>query len=128
MGLKQFSMVFAVVFLLVGVLGFVPGVTTEGGLLLGIFKVSPLHNAIHLVSGLAALIGAASDAYAKVYFQVFGVVYALVAVVGFVQGDTLLGLVPVNMADNLLHTVIALVALGLGFGKSAGEAPAQQSA
>ncbi|MBC7764794.1 DUF4383 domain-containing protein, partial [Microbacteriaceae bacterium] len=45
-------MVFGVVFVAIGVLGFVPGVTTEDGLLLGIFQVSPLHNVIHILSGI----------------------------------------------------------------------------
>jgi hypothetical protein len=50
------------------------------------------------------------------YFQVFGVVYGLVTVVGFLQGDTVLGLIGVNMADNVLHLAIAAVALYAGFG------------
>ncbi len=122
------AMVFGVVFLLIGVLGFVPGITQDGDpkLLLGIFAVDALHNIIHIASGVLALIAARSAAYAKTYFQVFGIVYALVTVAGFVQGDTVLGLIPTNLADNLLHLVIAASALYLGFagGKTAA-APAK---
>jgi hypothetical protein len=115
--LKTLSIVFGIVFLLVGVLGFVPGVT-DGHMLLGIFHVNALHNVVHLLSGAVALVaGLASAAYARLYFRVFGVVYALVAVLGFVVGDGLiLGLVSNNMPDTWLHVAIAAVALVLGFG------------
>ena len=53
---------------------------------------------------------------ARLYFKVFGIVYALITVLGFIQGNTVLGLMAVNMADNLLNLVIALVALWAGFG------------
>ncbi len=112
--LKTLSWVFGVVLTLVGVLGFVPGLTTND-MLLGIFMVGGLHNIIHLVTGLAALAAAMGYFSPKMYFQIFGVVYGIVTVVGFVQGDTVLGLIMVNMADNLLHLVIAAVALYAGF-------------
>ncbi len=114
--IQKLAWVFGVVFLVVGVLGFVPAVTSDG-LLLGLFMVDGLHNVIHLLSGLVA-IGAAwgSGSYARLYFKVFGVVYGLVAVIGFFQGDTVLGLFMVNMADNVLHLVIAAAALWIGFG------------
>lgn len=111
--LKNLAYVFGVVFLAIGILGFVPALTPDGHLL-GIFDVSPLHNVIHIASGLAALIMA--SAAARLYFQVFGVVYGLVTVVGFIQGTTVLGLIGVNLADNLLHLVITAVALYAGFG------------
>lgn len=118
--LRKAAIVFGVVLVAVGLLGFVPALApanTEGHRhLLGIFEVNGLHNLIHLLSGAAALLLAKSEEYASTYFKVFGVVYALVMVVGFLQGDTVLGLIPVNMADNLLHLAIAGSALYLGFG------------
>jgi hypothetical protein len=113
---KTLAVVFGVVFVLIGILGFVPGVTTDG-MLLGLFKVNTLHNIIHLVSGAAALYAGLTDAKtSKMYFQVFGVVYALVAVLGFVYGENpILGIVSSNMYDTYLHIVIALVALYAGF-------------
>ena len=107
---------FGVVLTLVGVLGFVPGITSSDGMLLGIFDVDGLHNIIHLVSGLAALAAAWGAWSSRLYFQIFGVVYGLVTVVGFLQGDSVLGLIVVNTADNLLHLLIAAVALYAGFG------------
>lgn len=116
--LKTMAKVFGYVFLLVGILGFIPGVTTDG-LLLGIFEVDAIHNIIHLVSGAVALYaGMQADAKAsRSYFQIFGVIYALVAILGFIYGDNmLLGFIAHNMADTWLHVVIAVVALWLGFG------------
>ena len=60
---------------------------------------------------------------AKMYFQVFGVIYALVAVLGILMGSVL-GLFDTNTADNALHVVIAVVALYAGFGMKAGDAMA----
>lgn len=115
--LRLAAKIFGAVFLLIGVLGFFPVFTPDGNLL-GIFHVNTLHNLVHLASGVVALIAGFSSArYAKMYFQVFGVVYALVAVLGFVYGDnSILGLVASNVADTLLHVVIAAAALTLGFG------------
>lgn len=114
--LKTFAIVFGVVFIAVGILGFVPGITTNN-MLLGIFHVNAMHNVVHLLSGAAALAtGFMGTGPARIYFRVFGVVYALVAALGFVVGDgMLLGLISNNMADTWLHVVIAGAALYLGF-------------
>lgn len=102
---------FGVVFILVGIWGFV------NAPILGLFEVNALHNTIHVLSGIVALAATAGGArYAKLYFQVFGVVYALVTVLGFgVPGGNILGVLPLNLYDNLLHLVIAALALYLGF-------------
>lgn len=119
---KTVAMVFGVVFLLVGILGFVPGITSSGKLL-GIFEVDTLHNIIHLLSGVLALgLGSMGGSYGKMYLVGFGAVYALVAVVGLVQGDTVLGLIDVNAADNILHVVLAVALLGAGLTLPADEA------
>jgi hypothetical protein len=113
--LKKAAIAFGVVFIAIGLLGFVPALAPEN-MLLGIFMVGGLHNVIHLLSGAAALAGGlTTEAYARLYFQVFGVVYALVTIIGFAQGNTILGIFPVNMADNFLHLVIAAAALYFGF-------------
>ncbi len=126
---KKLAMLFGAVFLLVGILGFVPALSplhSDGNrYLLGLFMVGGVHNAIHLLSGVAALAaGMYSDKYAKLYFQVFGSVYALVTVVGFVQKTTVLGIFDVNTADNFLHLVLAIAILGVGFGLKAGSSSA----
>jgi hypothetical protein len=115
--IRTIANVFGVVFLLVGILGFIPGVTTDGHLL-GIFHVNTAHNIVHIASGLAALIAAnMSERAALNYFRIFGAVYALVAILGFVTGGDapLLGIIANNPADNWLHAGIAAVSLILGF-------------
>lgn len=114
MALKNIAKVFGVAFLTIGILGFVLGITNSDELLLGIFQISVLHNIIHILSGAAALLAAKSDSYAKMYLLVFGVVYAIVALIGWLQGDTVFGVLDVNTADNLLHTVLAAAILGSG--------------
>lgn len=115
--LKNMANIFGWVLLAVGVLGFVPGITTNGHLL-GIFDVNALHNLVHVVTGLAALyLASKGEAQAQMFFKVFGVIYGLVAVLGFFGGDApILGLISNNTADTWLHVVIAVVALYLGFG------------
>ena|SRR5688572_15759263 len=114
--LKSAAIIFGLVFLLVGILGFIPSVAPNH-MLLGIFHVNAAHNIVHLLSGVVALVcGLAGPGAARLYFRIFGVVYGLVAVLGFVQGDTLLlGLISNNRADVWLHVVIAVASLVLGF-------------
>jgi hypothetical protein len=112
MNTSMLAKVFGVVFLVIGVLGFVPGITSNGHLL-GIFEVDTIHNIIHILSGIVALAMAGSSA--KLFFKGFGVVYLIVTIVGFLQGNTVLNLIGVNMADNLLHLVVSLAALYIGF-------------
>jgi hypothetical protein len=116
MTLKTIAIVFGIVFAAVGLLGFVPALN-PGGKLLGIFDVNAAHNIVHLATGIIALaVGFASDRASKIFFQVFGIVYAAVAALGFFYGDALLlGIVSNNLADTWLHVVIAVIALYLGF-------------
>ncbi len=105
-------MVLGVVFVAIGLLGFV------NDPVLGLFEVDTLHNVIHLVAGLLAL-GAVGmgEAMMRLYARVFGMVYGLVAVLGFLMpGDMILGLFEANMADAYLHVVLAAVLLYVGFG------------
>jgi len=125
--LKIASIIFGIFFLVAGIGGFVPALSPEmegGRMLFGIFMVGPVHNFIHLASGAAALMCAfAGGGAARKYFQIFGVVYLLVAIIGFVYGNSpLLGMVEHNKADIGLHIAIAAVALFLGFAGSRGVA------
>ncbi|HSW80858.1 MAG TPA: DUF4383 domain-containing protein [Candidatus Saccharimonas sp.] len=126
--IKKISLVFGVVFLLIGILGFVPGLTTTGDegmpMLLGLFMVGAFHNVIHIASGVIGLLSASSERYTRWYLQIFGIVYALVAIIGIVQGDSVLGLFSVNVADNVLHVVLAVLLLGAGFGIKPSATPA----
>lgn len=114
--MQKLAWFFAALLILVGILGFIPSLAPNGNLF-GIFEVGILHNLVHLVTGLVfAYVASASAKASRTAFKVFGVVYALVAVIGLAQGDTVLGLIDTNMADHLLHVVAAVVFLYVGFG------------
>ena len=118
---------FGYIFIVIGILGFVPGITSNGQLL-GIFEVGAVHNIVHVLSGIIALMCAGSMGGAKSFFKIFGVIYGLVAILGLLGSGSVLGIFMVNRADNLLHLVIAVIALWLGFfgGSSKMSAPMQQ--
>jgi hypothetical protein len=118
--------VVGVVFLLVGVLGFVPGITTDydrltfaghesSAMLLGVFAVSILHNIVHLLFGVAGLATARTYGGARTYLIGGGVVYLLLWLYGLViHHDSAANFVPVNTADNWLHFVLGVGMIGLG--------------
>src|SRR5918994_2440295 len=103
--------------LLAGILGFFAdasfdtGDGIQGDELLSIFEVNGIHNLIHLASGVLLLAASPKRASARAVAIAFGVVYGVVTIIGLIDGETVLGLLPVNPADNVLH--IALSALGL---------------
>ena len=114
--------VFGAVYLLVGLLGFavtggVGFIATEGGLLLGVFAVNPLHNVAHLLIGGALLIaGLMSARAAKITNTVVGAAYLLLGIVGFFLAGTAANILALNTADHFLHLASALVLLGVGVG------------
>ena len=87
-------------------------------MLLGIFHVNTARNLVHIVSGAILLFAAMSGAgAARLWFQIFGVIYAIVAVLGFMNpAGPLLGMISNNPADTWLHVVLAVVMLAIGFG------------
>ncbi|KMO84083.1 hypothetical protein MCHUDSM44219_00888 [Mycolicibacterium chubuense] len=114
------------VFLAVGVLGFIPGITTNydqltfaghhsEAALLGIFNVSVLHNLVHLAFGVAGVMLARTFDSARSYLIGGGVVYLLLFVYGLViDHDSAANVVPVNDADNWLHLFLSIAMIGLG--------------
>ena len=115
------------VFLLIGILGFVPGITSNydqlavaghqsEAMLMGVFQVSILHNIVHLLFGVAGIAMAKSRAGARNYLLWGGVVYLVLWIYGLViDHDSEANFVPVNDADNWLHLVlgVGMVALAL---------------
>jgi len=113
---KTLGMLFGIVFLAVGILGFVPGVTTND-MLLNIFMVNKAHSIVHIASGAVFLIASMSGAgAARLWFQLFGIIYAIVAVLGFMTPNgMLLGVISNNPADTYLHVGLAVAMLLIGF-------------
>jgi Domain of unknown function (DUF4383) len=99
--IKSAAILFGIVFLVIGILGFVPAATPANGMLLGIFHVNAAHNIVHLASGVVFLLcGMAGTGPSRTFFQIFGIIYALVALLGFYYGDNaLLGIISNNTAD-----------------------------
>lgn len=122
------GVILGAIYVLVGLLGFavtggVGFVATDGGLLLGIFEVNPLHNIVHLVIGAALLIGGlASVPAAKSVNGIVGAVYLIVGIVGFFIADTAANILALNTADHILHLASALILLGVCFGADKGVA------
>ncbi|MCA1673171.1 MAG: DUF4383 domain-containing protein [Actinobacteria bacterium] len=128
--------VVGVVFLLVGVLGFVPGVTTDydalqlagsqsDALLLGIFEVSVLHNLVHLAFGVVGLAMSRTAAAARTFLIGGGLIYLVLWIYGLViDQDSVANFVPLNTADNWLHLVLAagMIALGVVLSRRVGAA------
>jgi len=108
--------IFGVVLLVIGVLGLIP-LDTSGGFLFGVFAVDTMSSVVYIATGALAILAARQDeSRMRLYFKVFGIVYALITVLGFIEGSSVLGLMVVNFADNLLNLLVALVALWAGFG------------
>lgn len=110
--LRIIAIVFGVVFIFVGVAGFLP-VFWSNGLLFGYFEVNVVQNIMHIITGVLAIMAATSAYYARLFFQIMGIVYTIFAMLGFWRSDVLM--MPTNTADNILHLVIAVIALYLGF-------------
>lgn len=112
--------VFGAVYLLVGLLGFavtagVGFIATEGGLLLGVFEVNPLHNIAHLLIGGALLAAGLMNARAaKTVNIVVGAAYLLLGVAGFFLVGTAANILALNVPDHFLHLGSAIVLLGVG--------------
>ena len=128
-------------FLLVGILGFIPGITSHlyGGLdfaghnsqakLLHVFQVSWLHNIVHIAFGLAGLALARTWESARAYLIGGGVIYLVLWLYGLIVGqDSSANFVPVNTADNWLHFVLGLGMIGLGFATTRVRRPAARTA
>jgi len=120
------ALVVAAVFVLVGVLGFIPGITTDyssmsfaghhsDAKLLGVFQVSILHNIVHLLFGLVGFAMARTIAGARLYLIGGGAIYLVLWLFGLVVGqNSPANFVPVNSADDWLHLLLGLGMIALG--------------
>jgi hypothetical protein len=123
---QKAALAVAVVFLLIGVLGFIPGITTHYGdmtfaghhseaKLLGVFQVSVLHNIVHLLFGLAGLAMARTVANARLYLVGGGVIYLILWLYGLiVSQNSGANFVPLNSPDDWLHFVLGVGMIALG--------------
>ncbi|MBJ6361449.1 DUF4383 domain-containing protein [Paenibacillus sp. MAHUQ-46] len=108
MAVRRFAALSGFVFLLLWALGFF---TSH---LFGLFHLNVTHNVIHLVFGVLGLLAASQDGYAYRYSQVLGIVFIILAVLGFFVKN-LFGLLTFGLSDNVLHFIIGAVGLYFGF-------------
>jgi hypothetical protein len=123
---QNLALLFGVVFLLVGILGFIPGITTNyddlefagkdsGAELLGIFRVSVLHNIAHLLFAVGILM-ARTHQGARTYLLGGALIYTVLFVYGiFVGGGDDANFIPMNGADDVLHAALAVAFIGAYF-------------
>ena len=121
--LQNLTLLFGIVFLAVGILGFIPGITTNyddlsfsgedsTSELLGIFQVSILHNIVHLLFGVVGLWAARAFDSSRIYMLGGGIIYLALFVLGLFDG---LDWIPANNADDWLHLALGVVMVGIGY-------------
>lgn len=122
MNARQFAQIFGAVYLIVGILGFIPGVTqadpsygSGGGMLFGLFPINYLHDVVHLVLGIWGVASAGSMARAVSFARGFAVILILLGICGFFPSVTS-GIVPLGGYDTYLHLASGLVAAYFGWG------------
>jgi hypothetical protein len=111
---KTIALTLGIIFILVGIAGFIGGLGIVGPN--GIFETNTAHDLVHFVFGLI-LAGVAlwAPAQSGLWLKILGVVYLLIALLGFVTASPLLGFIEANDADAWLHVVLGVVLLAAGF-------------
>jgi hypothetical protein len=128
MNTRYFSLVLGIIFLLIGIAGFVPGllqtpepaadveVTQSFGRLMGLFPVNALHNLVHIIFGIWGIAAYRSYTGARTYSKAVAIIYAVLAVMGIIPRlNTTYGLIPLYGHDIWLHALIAIAAAYFGF-------------
>jgi hypothetical protein len=139
---RRFAQFIGVLFLVVGVLGFLPGVLSNPhpdavpglfadggyGLLFGLFPVNWIHNLVHLGVGIAGLSFARSVSEARGFARGLTWFYGILAVMGIIPALSMtFGLIPLHGWDVWLHGGTAAFASYHGYGKRAQAAEAAES-
>ncbi len=118
---RYFALAVGVVYLLVGLMGFIPGLVSAPeagyGRLLGIFPVNVLHHLVHILIGVLGIVAYRSWPAARTFARGLAIFYGLLAIGAFIPGlHTTFGLIPIyGIADFLLHAVTAAIAAYFGF-------------
>lgn len=126
---RNFALVIGIVYLAVGVLGFIPalispppgdapgvGITSFHGYLFGLFPINLMHNLVHLAIGAWGVAAARSGTGARAYAQALAIIFAVLAVMGLIPGlNTVFGIVPIHGHDVWLHAGTAIIAAYFGW-------------
>jgi hypothetical protein len=115
--LRTLAVIYGILFLVLGILGFIPNISPHE-MLFWVFNVNPLLNVIHLITGIIAVwIGAVSVHGSKTYFVAVGIIYVILGILGFgYQKHEIFEVIANNMADAWMHLVLGVIGLYFGFG------------
>lgn len=139
---RYFALIFGLIFLIGGILGFIPNLLTPppagapalavnsyAGYLFGLFPVNALHNLVHIILGLWGIAAWRAFSSARVYARGLTVIYAVLAIFGLIPGlDTIFGIVPLYSSDIWLHAVSAIIAAYFGWAALPAVTTAQEPA
>ncbi len=120
---RYFSLIFGMVYVLIGIIGFIPGLHTmppagaphldqsaDYSYLFGLFPINAVHNAVHIVVGLAGLAAYPRFSVARMYCILLFLVFGVLTFIGFLPAlDTLGGLIPLFSGDTWLHAGTSLL-------------------
>ena len=139
--IKTFALVFGIIYVLVGILGFVPGINQHDpnmipiavdsfyGRLLGLFPVNLLHNLVHIAVGAWGILASRSVEGSRLFGTGLAILSGLLTILGLIPGaNTLFGLAPIFSHDVWLHALSAIVAGYFGFVARADGTPAESPA
>lgn len=129
MSSRYFALIFGIVYVIVGILGFVPGVTAPPpgdapglvlannyGYLFGLFPVNLLHNLVHIIIGLWGILSYGSLGAARGYSRAAAIIFAVLTIAGLVPGaNIMLGFIPIFGNDIWLHAATAVIAAYFGW-------------
>lgn len=115
---KTIATLFGAIYVLVGILGFIPALGGSTGMapstLFGVASVNVLHNIVHLIIGLAGLSGGRTEAAAVAFGKTFGIILLVIGLLGFVQPN-LLGILPIGGYDIWIHLITGAILAYVGF-------------
>ena len=133
MSTRYWALISGIVFVIVGLMGFVPSLTplpygpppiavdNGYGFLFGIFPVNVLHNLVHLIVGVCGLLAYRTFHSARLYSRGLAIFYGLLTIMGFIPGlNTVGGLIPIFGADIGLHALIAVISAYFGWAAPVG--------
>src|SRR5215831_11390209 len=113
--MKAAAIIAGILFALLGIAGFFPALC-PGGLLFGVLSVNEIQSIVYIATGvLGLLLGFGGEVPGRMFFRIFGIVYAIIAILGFVHVSGARWGIEMNAADNWLHAVIAVIGLAVGF-------------
>jgi hypothetical protein len=129
---RRFALVVGIIYLVIGIAGFIPGlvqgqdyagqglaVDSGAGALLGLFPVNVVHHLVHLLVGVLGIAAYRAFDSARLYARGLAIVYGVLAVMGLISAanlHTMFGLTPLFSHDVWLHAGTAIIAAYFGWG------------